>query len=48
MGWPPGIGAFELMILSVVGLLLFGKDLPQLVRSFNRLILDVRDTLFRW
>ena len=48
MGFLPGVGGFEVIILSVAGLLLFGKYLPQCLRSVRLFILDVRDTLFRW
>lgn len=48
MGSLPGVGSFEILIVSVAGLLLFGKHLPQCVRSLKHLILDIRDGLFRW
>lgn len=48
MGLLPGVGGFEVLILSVAGLLLFGKELPGCLRSIRLFILDVRDTLFRW
>ena len=48
MGFLPGIGSFEILIVSVAGLLLLGKHLPQCVRNLKHLILDIRDGLFRW
>jgi len=48
MGSLPGVGSFEILIVSVAGLLLLGKHLPQCVRSLKHLILDIRDGLFRW
>jgi len=48
MGSLPGVGSFEILIVSVAGLLLLGKQLPQCVRSLKHLILDIRDGLFRW
>ena len=44
----PGVGSYEILVVSVAGLLLFGKHLPQCVRSLKHLILDIRDGLFRW
>jgi hypothetical protein len=44
----PGVGSFEILIVSVAGLLLLGKHLPRCVRSLKHLILDIRDGLFRW
>lgn len=43
-----GLGSYEILIASVAGLLLFGKELPRCLRSLRLFILDVRDTLFRW
>jgi Sec-independent protein translocase protein TatA len=43
-----GLGSYEILIVSVAGLLLFRKELPRYLRSFRLFIRDVRDTLFRW
>ena len=43
-----GLGSFEILIVFVAGLLLFGKHLPQCLRSLRLFMLDLRDTLFRW
>ncbi len=48
MGFLPGVGGFEILVLSVAGLLLLGKHLPQCVRNLKHLILDRLDGLFRW
>jgi hypothetical protein len=48
MGSLPGVGGFEILVVSVAGLLLLGKHLPQFVRNLKHLILDIRDGLFRW
>jgi Sec-independent protein translocase protein TatA len=48
MGSLPGVGSFEILVVSVAGLLLLGKHLPQCVRNLKHLILDIRDGLFRW
>ena len=47
MGFLPGVGGFEMMIVSVAGLLLFRRELARCLRSLRLFILDVRDTLFR-
>ncbi len=36
MGFLPGVGGFEILVLSVAGLLLFGKHLPQCVRNLKQ------------
>jgi Sec-independent protein translocase protein TatA len=43
-----GLGSFEILIVVVAALLLFGKELPQCFRSLRLFMLDLRDTLFRW
>lgn len=43
-----GIGSFEILILSVAGLLLFRRELVGSLRSLRLFILDVRDSVFRW
>jgi Sec-independent protein translocase protein TatA len=42
-----GLGSYEILIVSVAGLLLFGKELPRCFRSLRLFFLDIRDNLFR-
>jgi hypothetical protein len=48
MGFLPGVGGFEMMVVSVAGLLLFRRELARCLRNLRLVILDLRDTLFRW
>lgn len=48
MGSLPGVGSYEILVVSVAGLLLPGKHLPQCIRNLKYLIPDMRDGLFRW
>lgn len=48
MGFLHGVGGFEMMVVSVAGLLLFRRELARGLRNLRLAILDLRDTLFRW
>jgi hypothetical protein len=43
-----GLGSYEILFVSVAGLLLFGKELPRCFRGLRLFLLDIRDNLFRW
>jgi sec-independent protein translocase protein TatA len=37
-----GLGTMEILVLLVLGLLLFGKNLPDLARSLGRTVVEFR------
>ncbi|MFM7036298.1 MAG: twin-arginine translocase TatA/TatE family subunit [Planctomycetaceae bacterium] len=42
MGFLPGVGATEMMIVAVLALLLFGKNLPSVARNLGKSMAELK------
>jgi sec-independent protein translocase protein TatA len=42
MGFLPGVGAFEMLSLGLIALLLFGKNLPSVAKNLGKSFAELK------